>query len=68
MRQEKFLSDINIVRDMLNQVDKRLVEESQNRTQSQDEVKVYFEQKFSVLNERITYNEASAIEREKRLM
>ena len=68
MRQEKTSSDISMLRNLITQTDKKIGEEQSNRIASVDEIRLYFEQKFGITNERITYGETNGLEREKRLM
>jgi len=57
-----------VLRNLISQLESRINEETSGRVSSLDEIRVYFESKFGVTNERITYGEAQALEREKRLM
>ena len=45
MKQEKMEGDLNLVRNLVQQFDKRLIEESQSRTRALDEQRNFFEQK-----------------------
>ena len=43
MRQEKTSSDINMLRNLITQTDKKIGEEQSNRIASVDEIRLYFE-------------------------
>ena len=68
MRQEKVQSDLSMIRNLVSQSDKRILDEQSNRVSALDEIRTYFESKFSITNERITFGDTNALEREKRLM
>ena len=58
MKQEQIQQDVGIVRNLIAQNDRKINDESQNRVRSLDEIRNYFEQKFVVVQERMTYEEA----------
>ena len=58
MKQEQIQQDVAIVRNLIAQNDRKINDESQNRVRSLDEIRNYFEQKFVVVQDRMTYEEA----------
>ena len=49
LKQEKTSSDINIIRGLISQNEKKIYDESQYRLKSLDDLRLYFEQKFMVV-------------------
>lgn len=49
LKQEKTSSDINIIRGLISQNEKKIYDEGQYRLKSLDDLRLYFEQKFMVV-------------------
>ena len=53
---------------MITTLDRKIDEESSNRLRSEDDIRKWFEQKFTMINERLTLEEKGSLDREGRMM
>ena len=68
MKYERTDNDINFVKGMITTLDRKIDEESSNRLRSEDDIRKWFEQKFTMINERLTLEEKGSFDREGRMM
>lgn len=68
MKQERVDNDFGFVKGMITTIDKKLDEEITFRMRSEDDIRKWFDQKFTMMNERVNIEERGSLEREKRMM
>lgn len=59
---------MSYVKGMITTLDRKVEEETSNRLRSEDDIRKWFEQKQSMVNERLTLEERSSLDRERRMM
>lgn len=53
---------------MITTLDRKIEEESSNRLRSEDDIRKWFEQKYQMVNERLSLDERGGLDRERRTM
>lgn len=68
MIRERTDNDLGFVKGMMATIDKKIDDESTFRIRSEDDIRKWFEQKISMINERINLEEKGSLDRERRMM
>eukprot|EP00347_Sterkiella_histriomuscorum_P013165 403365759 len=68
MKQEKSDNDLGFVKGMIATLDKKIDDESSFRIRSEDDIRKWFESKFTMSIERLNFEERGALDRERRMM
>jgi hypothetical protein len=68
MKQEKSDSDLGYLRGMMITIEKKIDDESSFRLRSEDDIRKWFEKKFTMMTERINFDERGSLDRERRMM
>jgi len=68
MKQEKTDNDFGFLKGMISTLDKKIDDETSFRLRSEDDMRKWFEQKVTIMNERYAQEERGGIERERRMM
>ena len=68
MKSEKTDNDLGYIKGMISTLDKKIDDESSFRIRSEDDIRKWFESKFSMLVERLNVEEKGYLDRERRMM
>ncbi len=68
MKQEKTDNDLGYIKGMIVTLDKKIDDETSFRIRSEDDIRKWFESKFSLVSERLNFEEKGSLDRERRMM
>ena len=68
IKQDKVDSELNYMKQMMLTIDRKVDEENGFRIRNEDEMRKWFEKKFSLSMERLNFEERGQLDREKRIM
>lgn len=68
MKQEKTDNDLGFIKGMIVTLEKKIDDESSFRIRSEDDIRMWFEKKYTMVIERLNFEEKGSLDRERRMM
>jgi hypothetical protein len=68
MNKERTDNDLGFVKGMIASLDKKIDDETSFRIRSEDDIRKWFESKFTMMSERLNLEERGSLDRERRMM